>query len=187
MLRSAIITLTLLTSRFYPQSSLNGSLDLTQVSCLNEADGHTIRDLLKGGSDNWLESDSDEQLLIHLPFQQSSRIRALRLKTLPAHLARAPASLRLFVNRPTLGFDDAESEEATQEIQLTEAQVKGEAAVELRFVKFQNVNVLSIFVADNQGGEGEDVTRIDELEVLGVAREGTDMSQLSKGEDDHNH
>lgn len=169
------------------QSSLNSSLELSQVSCLNEADGHTVRDLLKGGSGKWLESDCDEQLLLHLPFNQQSKIRALRLRTSPAHLGSAPARLKLFVNRPTLGFDDAEAEGATQEVELTEAQVKGEDVIELKFVKFQNVNVLSVFVVDNMGGEGEDVTRIDGLDILGVAREGTDMSQLSKGEDDHEH
>lgn len=49
------------------QSSLNGSIDNQQVQCLNEDASHTIRDLLKGGGDKWLESDADEQLLLHIP------------------------------------------------------------------------------------------------------------------------
>lgn len=44
---------------------------------------------------------------------------------------------------------------------------------------------LQIFVADNQGDD--DQTRIDKLELFGNALDGTDVSQLKKGEDDHEH
>lgn len=54
------------------QSSLNGSIDAQQVQCLNEDASHTIRDLLKGGGDKWLESDADEQLLLHIPVRLST-------------------------------------------------------------------------------------------------------------------
>lgn len=156
------------------------------MSCLNEDSSHTIRDLLRrSGEDKYLLSDADEQLLIHLPFQQASRIRALKFKTAASALEQAPKTIRLFVNRQTIGFDDAESEECAQEMELTEKQQKGEEVVELRFVRFQNVSTLSVFVKDNQGAG--DVSRVDGLEVLGVGREGTDMSQLQKGEDDHDH
>lgn len=56
------------------QSSLNGSIDMAQVHCLNEDSSHTIRDLLKGGGgDKWLESDADEQLLLHIPVRPCAR------------------------------------------------------------------------------------------------------------------
>ncbi|KAL8286499.1 hypothetical protein RQP46_004516 [Phenoliferia psychrophenolica] len=166
-------------------SSLNSFIDMGQISCLNEDAAHTIRDLLKGGGDKWLASDADEQLLLHIPMNQSTKIRAIRFTTLPSVAAQAPKTIRLFVNKANLGFDDAESEEPAQELVLTEAQARGDEAVQLRFVRFQNVSVLSIFVQDNQ--EGEDVSRIDKLELLGLMVEGTDMSQLAKGEHDHDH
>lgn len=51
----------------HAQTSLNSSIDLSQIHCLNEASGHTIKDLLRGGGDKWLESDADEQLLLQIP------------------------------------------------------------------------------------------------------------------------
>ena len=85
--------------------SVTAQVDKAQTSCLNEASSHGIKQLFDGG---YLESDADEQLLISLATMQSLRLRALRLKTDAAHAASAPKSIKLFVNRPTLGFDDAE-------------------------------------------------------------------------------
>jgi len=44
---------------------------MSQIQCLNEASDHTIKDLLKGGGDKWLESDADEQLLLQIPVSRS--------------------------------------------------------------------------------------------------------------------
>lgn len=164
------------------QTSLNSQIDLSQIHCLNEAAGHTIKDLLRGGGDKWLESDADEQLLLHIPFQQSIKLRAIRFTTLSSHSANAPKTIKLFVNQSGVDFDNAESTEAAQEVVLDEAQAKGEKSVELRFVRFQNVGHLSIFVVDNQGGE--DVTRVDKLELIGVSVEGTNMADLKKMEEE---
>ncbi|BGP01175.1 hypothetical protein NBRC10513v2_002127 [Rhodotorula toruloides] len=163
-------------------TSLNSQIDLSQIHCLNEAAGHTIKDLLRGSGDKWLESDADEQLLLHIPIQQSIKLRAIRFTTLSSHSANAPKTIKLFVNQSGVDFDNAESTEAAQEVVLDEAQAKGEKSVELRFVRFQNVGHLSIFVVDNQGGE--DVTRIDKLELIGVSVEGTNMADLKKMEEE---
>lgn len=73
--------------------------------------------------------------------------------------------MKLFANNPNIGFDDASTSTAEQTFELSEAQTKGEEAVETRYVKFQKVHSLSIFVESNQGGEDE--TRIDGLELFG--------------------
>ncbi|GAA5832691.1 hypothetical protein JCM3766R1_004300 [Sporobolomyces carnicolor] len=164
-------------------TSLNSSIDLSQIHCLNEASGHTIKDLLRGGGDKWLESDADEQLLLQIPINQSIKLRALRFTTLPSASKSAPKSIRLFVNQASVGFDEAESHEPAQALELTEAQASGQEAVQLRFVRFQNVSHLSIFVASNQGEE--DVTRIDKLDLIGVPIEGTaDLKGLQKNDDE---
>lgn len=46
-------------------------MNVSQSSCLNEASSHTLSDLMKGGGDKWLESDSDEELLLHLTVNQN--------------------------------------------------------------------------------------------------------------------
>jgi hypothetical protein len=58
-----------------------------------------------------------------------------------------PKTLRFYTNRPNaIGFDEAEGVEPTQEIELTEESydAEGIATVNLRFVKFQRVNTLSV-------------------------------------------
>lgn len=49
-----------------------------------------------------LESDTDEQLLIHLTFNQSVRLSGLVIKSSAG--GQAPKIVKLFVNQPTIGF-----------------------------------------------------------------------------------
>ncbi|GAA5976562.1 hypothetical protein JCM11641_001340 [Rhodosporidiobolus odoratus] len=163
-------------------SVINSNIDYSQVHCLNEAGDHSLKEMLRGGGDKWLESDADEQLLLQVPLNQATRIRALRFSTLPSSLQFAPKTVKLFVNQPSVDFDSAESLEPAQEIVLTEEQAKGMKSVELRFVRFQNCNHLSIFVVDNHGSE--DITRIDKLELIGLSGEGMKMEDLRKGEEE---
>lgn len=60
-----------------------------------------------------------------LQMQQSTKLRALKFTTAASQLAKAPKTIRLFVNQSSIGFDDAESLEPAQEIVLTEEQAKG--------------------------------------------------------------
>jgi len=79
---------------------------------------------------------------VRLQLQQAIKLRALCFHTLPNHLPRAPKTVRLFVNSPSTDFDT--SAEPAQELVLSEEQAKGLKAVELRFVRFQSVNHLSV-------------------------------------------
>lgn len=127
------------------QTALNSQIDMSQVHCLNEADAHPFKELLRGGGDKWLESDADEQLLLQIPMQQAIKLRALRFTTLPSHAAHAPKTVKLYVNQPATDFDS--TTEPAQELVLDEEQAKGLKAVELRFVRFQSVNHLSVRLA----------------------------------------
>ena len=74
------------------------------------------------------------------------RIRSLVLKS-SGDPAQQPRRVKLFVNRPTLGFDDAtaaQEPEAAQILELTAEQVSQAKPVPLRFVRFQNVNHLAV-------------------------------------------
>ena len=69
----------------------------------------------------------------------------------------------------------------TQKIELTEDswdKATGTAKVELRFVKFQNISSLVIFVVDGDG-EG-DKTRIDRIRLVGDTGEKKAMGKLEK-------
>ncbi|BGP46496.1 hypothetical protein JCM10450v2_002341 [Rhodotorula kratochvilovae] len=161
-------------------SVVNSQIDQSQVHCLNEASDHTLKAMLRGGGDKWLESDADEQLLLQIPLQQAIKLRALRFTTLSSHLPHAPKTVRLFVNAPSTDFDT--TSEPAQEVVLDEEQAKGLKAVDLRLVRFTRVNHLSVFVVDNQGGE--DVTRLDKFELIGADIAGTNMGDLHKQEEE---
>ncbi|KAJ9103367.1 hypothetical protein QFC19_004466 [Naganishia cerealis] len=149
--------------------SLLPHLHSPHITCLNESSSHGIKSIV--GSDagrkgsGWLESEVDPELLIHLPFNQPVKIKSISIFSAISP-SQAPKTIQLFINHPNLDFSDASNLTPTQEIVLTEKDVKGER-VDVRFVKFQSVNSLSILVKDNQGDE--ETTRIDSLDVFGSA------------------
>ncbi|KZT66858.1 DUF1000-domain-containing protein [Daedalea quercina L-15889] len=165
--------------------SLLEYLDLQQLTCLNEDEEHTFKSIVsaraKNTGDAYLLSDVDEQLLLNVTFNQTVRIRSIVVQA--SNIAQAPRKIKLLINRPTIGFDDFSEGDFTQEFELTEDQVKEGRRVSLRFVRFQAVNALHIFVESNHGSE--DQTRIDAIDAFGAPVAGTrDLSGLKKAEDE---
>ncbi|KAI0057109.1 DUF1000-domain-containing protein [Artomyces pyxidatus] len=168
--------------------SLLEHLDLSQLNCLNEVDTHTLKDIVSSKSKNttssYLLSDADEQLLLNISFNQTVRVRSIVIQS--SSPEQAPKLIKLLVNRPSIGFEDvqdADEPEAAQIIELTEEQVKEGKPIPLRFVRFQTVNSLHIFVGSNQGGADE--TRIDAIDVRGVSVEGNrDLSGLRQQQEE---
>ncbi|GAC94829.1 thioredoxin [Pseudozyma hubeiensis SY62] len=165
--------------------SSSNSFEPKRSSALNEKPDHRLQDILAGPSGSkWLESDADEQLLIHLTFKQQVKLSGILLRTLPSQLAHAPKQVKIFVNRPGLSFDDATDEKGDQEADFSEEHVRGGEnggggkALSLRFVKFQKVDSITIAVLSNQGDA--ETTRIDAIDVFGIADQATDMSELQK-------
>ena len=140
------------------------------------------------GKKDWIESDTDAQMMLFMPFQSTMKLHTLQITSLPTAseddeaTASRPTALQLYTNRShTLGFDEADDEPATQKIELSEDSwdaATGTANVELRFVKFQNISSLVIFVVD---GDGEtDKTRIDRIRLIGDTGEKKAMGKLEK-------
>jgi len=150
--------------------SLLGHLDPSQINCLNESNEHNLKSLLTSKSTtspSYLLSDSDGQLLLSIPFNQTVRIRAIVFKT--SNVSQGPRRIKLLINRPSLGFEDvedADEKQFAQVLEVTEDQLREGKRILLRFVKFQSVNSLHIFVSSNQGDEDE--TRIDSLDIFGI-------------------
>lgn len=125
-------------------------------------------------------SDTDEQLLINIPFNQAVKLTSVAIKGDAADPATAPRRVRLFVDRPSLGFSEAESDPAAQEFVLSEADAAAGSAVPLRAAKFGRVTQLAVFIADNQGG-GEE-TRVCSLVIEGGAGDTFDVAAIKKVE-----
>ena len=143
---------------------------------------------LSGGKKDWIESDTDEQLMLFIPFQSTIKLQSLHITSIPSssedddEAPMRPKTIQFFTNRSTvLGFDEAEDTPATQKLELKDSdwdQKTGTAKVELRFVKFQNISSLVIFVADGEG-DGEK-TRIDRIRLFGETGETRKMGKLEK-------
>jgi hypothetical protein len=90
----------------------------------------------------------------------------------------APRKVRVFVNRPSLGFSEAESDPAEAEFELTaEAATEGRPQA-LRVAKFASVSSVALFFADNLGG-GE-VTRVSAIALEGSAGETFNVAEIKK-------
>ncbi|KAJ7929397.1 PITH domain-containing protein [Mycena leptocephala] len=169
--------------------SLLEHVDLTQLNCLNESNAHPFSSIVStkalNATSNYLLSDADEQLLLNIPFHQSVRVRSIVIKSSAGE--QAPKRVKLLVNRPSIGFEDvedAEEPEVAQILEISDEDVKNGKPIALRFVRFQTVTSLHIFVVSNQGGTDE--TRIDAVDLLGVTVETTkDLKGLKQEEHHH--
>ena len=143
---------------------------------------------------DWVESDVDEQLMLYIPFKSTLKVHTVQLTSLPPksddddddEIPMRPKNIQLYTNRAhNLGFEEAEDIPATQNITLKPEdwdEKTGTAKLELRFVKFQNITSLVIFVVDGDG-EGEKV-RLDRVRIIGESGEKREMGKLAKVEDE---
>ncbi|KAK6334810.1 hypothetical protein TWF718_010255 [Orbilia javanica] len=193
-----------------PYDVINSEIDLKNLDCMNyNQDIGGVRVLFEGsapsteangsstgkgkGKDSgqqtdWVESDTDEQLTLFIPFSSTVKIYQIQITSRPppvededdTELPRRPTKIKLFVNRPNIvGFDDAERMVAAQEIEIKEEDWKdGTAAFNTKFVKFQSVFSLNLFVEDAEG-EAEKV-RLDRIRLVGEVGEKRDLGKLEK-------
>ncbi|CAM9598038.1 unnamed protein product [Laminaria digitata] len=120
--------------------------------CLNQQSGATWENLFIGDERLALRSDADEQLLLHLGFMETVKLHSIDFVA-PGDEDSAPLTVKLYLNRQSMGFSDTDDMAPAQSLELTaEDLVAGSASV-LKFVKFQRVTGLSIFVEDNNGAE----------------------------------
>lgn len=154
---------------------LNTFISKAGSECLNESDEHPFLHAIttKGG---YLESDCDEQLIIQLEFNQAVKLHSLRLH---GPSAKGPKNIKIFINQPrTLDFDQAESMEPVQAIELTENDIAEQSLIPLRYVKYQNVQNCTVFIKDNQ--TGDDVTQVDYIGFIGSPVAQTNMQEFKR-------
>ena len=144
-----------------------------------------------GSKPDWVESDTDEQLMLYVPFQSTLKVHTIQITSSPpkpseedgdGEVMMRPKTIQVYSNRAhVLGFEEAEDIPATQKVTLGARdwdEKTGTAKIELRFVKFQNVTSLVIFIVDG-AGNGEKV-RVDRLRIIGETGEKRDLGKLEK-------
>lgn len=162
-------------------SGVQGHVDLVSFimksccECLNDSDDHPFVNSLTA-TGGFLESDCDEQLIMSYGFNQAVKLHSLKIS---APEDSGPKTLKLFINQPrTLDFDQADTCEPVQILELKPEDLNGEKLIPLRYVKFQSVQNLQIFVKDNQ--TGTETTRINHLAIIGSTISMTNMSDFKR-------
>lgn len=152
--------------------SLAELISIDQVECLNEDISFPGKNLFSGDHSKCLRSDCDPQLLISVPFHSPVKLNGMRLHFRPDISPESvPTEIRLFSNKVSLDFSDAETATPMQTIHKNEI-ISGET-IPLKFVLFQNVFSIQIFVVDNGGAP---VSEIGSIEFFGAPAENMNMS-----------
>lgn len=92
-----------------------------------------------------------------------------------------PGTIHLYTNHPhNLDFSEADDTPPTQAITLSanDWNKDGTANISLRFVKFQNISSLVLYVTKGDG-DGDKV-RLDRVRLVGESGEKREMGKLEK-------
>ncbi|KAE8670941.1 PITH domain-containing protein [Hibiscus syriacus] len=147
------------------QVDLLDFIDCSGVECHNQSSGHLLADALKQGyrEDEGLnlESDADEQLLIYIPFTQVVKLHSIVVK---GSKEEGPKTVKLFTNREHMGFSNVNDFTPSDAAVLSLDNLKGKPIV-VKYVKFQNVRSLTIFIEDNQSGS--EITKVQKIASYG--------------------
>jgi len=159
---------------------LTSMLEKKECYARNESSAYPMTNLFIGDTRLGCKSDADEQLILHLSFHETVKVRSMKLTGFNRGLEPEsnPTTVKVYVNRENMGFEDCEDMDPTQAFELTEDDLKEDAeAVLLKYVKFQRVKSFTIFVEDNGGG---DVSALGMLKLFGTTVAGTNMKDFKK-------
>ncbi|XP_054823878.1 PITH domain-containing protein At3g04780 isoform X1 [Prosopis cineraria] len=163
------------------QVDLLDFIDWSGVECLNQSSTNPLPNSLKQGyrEDDGLhlESDADEQLLLYIPFTQVVKLYSV---VIGGPEEEGPKTVKLFSNREHMGFSNVSDFPPSDVAVLSPDNLLGKPVI-LKYVKFQNVRSLTIFIEDNQ--QGSEITKIQKIVLYGTTVETTDMKGLKKIED----
>jgi len=159
---------------------LSEKLDKSLCYARNENASYPWGNLFIGDSRLGMQSDADEQLIIHLAFQEFVRVKSIKFTewNRGADPDLNPVTVHIHINRNNLGFEDVEDVDPAQSITLTATDLSEiSEAIDLYYVKFQRVKSLTFFIEDNAGG---DMTAIGGLKIMGRTVATTNMNDFKK-------
>ncbi|GAB2211464.1 hypothetical protein Droror1_Dr00024777 [Drosera rotundifolia] len=134
------------------QVDLLDFVDWSGVECLNQSSGNSLFNALK---------------------------QVLNLFYLVLHVF-GPKTVKLFSNKEHMGFSNVNDFPPGDTISLSPDKLQGKP-IALKYVKFQNVRSLTVFIEDNQSGS--EVTKVQKIALYGTTVETTDMKGLKKIEE----
>uniref|UniRef100_A0A8V5GU60 Uncharacterized protein n=1 Tax=Melopsittacus undulatus TaxID=13146 RepID=A0A8V5GU60_MELUD len=160
----------------HSQMDLLPFINKAGCECLNESDQHGFDNCLRRDA-SYLESDCDQQLLITVAFSQPVKLYSMKFQG-PDN-GQGPKSVKIFTNLPrSMDFEEAERSEPTQSLELSRDEIREDGIIPLRYVKFQNVNSVTLFVQSNHGDE--ETTRISYFTFIGTPVQATNMNDFKR-------
>jgi hypothetical protein len=120
-----------------------------QCHCLNEDLRAPHTNLFIGDHTLPLRSDTDEQLILHLAYNQTMKLSKI-IVGVPNNDS-CPKTLKLFCNSINLGFSDAAEMKAIQTIEISPGQSL--VTIDLQANKWNRADSITIFVEDNHGSD----------------------------------
>lgn len=161
---------------------LSNKINKTECYARNESINFPMTNLFIGDSRIGCKSDADEQLIIHIAFQEFVKVHSIKFieYNRGSEPESNPTIVKIFANRNNLGFEDVDDVDATTELELTVDDLRESAEpLLLKFVNYQRVKSLTIFIEDNAGGE---VTALGGLKIYGKPVATTNMADFKKQE-----
>ncbi|SCV74304.1 BQ2448_6736 [Microbotryum intermedium] len=139
------------------QDYLYDKVDRDHVVALNVEQGREGKCVIRTWDereqeDQYLESEADDQLILHVPFTGSIKLKSILIKAGPQ--GWTPDKVKVFSNQ-TLDFDEATSTACTQEFDI--AATRGVTEYAVKPAKFPSVSSLTLFFP---ASTGEDTVRI---------------------------
>lgn len=157
-------------------TDLKSFIDEKSSTALNEID--KWQNALLGNQPGLFRSDEDDpELILHVAFNQIVKIHSIAIE---GPEDKGPKTVKLFVNRQAIDFNDAKRSEAVQTLEFEKKHLTDGSPVELRFVKFQSVQSISLFFANNQSDA--DQTVIKSVTFFGTPIVTTNMKDFKKAE-----
>lgn len=159
---------------------LSTKMEKSDCYAMNEDSRFPMTNLFIGDSRLGCKSDADEQLIIHISFQETVKVHSIKFGEFNGGVDPElnPTTVRVFVNRNNLGFEDIEDVDPTQELQLSAEDLKENAdPIPLKFVKFQRVKSITLFIEENAGG---DISALGGLRIMGRLVATTNMKDFKK-------
>ncbi|KAK9324175.1 PITH domain-containing protein [Lipomyces orientalis] len=176
--------------------AINSAIEFKNLEALNATSARSsditasVRDLFSAaipsaaaGTPN-IESDADSQLLFYVPFMNATKVHSVLIQAAVAKddnnepAKQRPTKLKLWTNLPAiLSFDDTTSVPAVHEADISEPDEQGWSAVRLRYVRFQRVSSLVVFL---EGEDEDEPTGVNKVVFVGEKGDKLEMGTLAK-------
>ncbi|KAK7204732.1 PITH domain-containing protein [Myxozyma melibiosi] len=148
-----------------------------------------------------IESDSDSQLLFYVQFMNVSKVHSILIQSAVAkgssaegaeggegaeeaegEIRQRPTKIKVWTNLPSiLSFDDVTSVPAVyEEDEIAEPDAEGWSSVKLRYVRFQRVTSLVIYL---EGEDDDEPTGVNKILLVGDKGETLAMGKLEQTHD----